>query len=84
MGGRGAPEIASRRHSEAISGVVRQALEDAGCTLEEIDAIAVTYAPGLIGALLVGRELSKRAGAGSGPNRWCRCIICAAILPPTI
>ena len=53
------PEIASRRHSEAISGVVRQALEDAGCTLEEIDAIAVTYAPGLIGALLVGVNFAK-------------------------
>lgn len=60
------PEIASRRHSEAISGVVRQALEDAGCTLEEIDAIAVTYAPGLIGALLVGVNFAKGLSLASG------------------
>lgn len=53
------PEIASRRHSEAISGVVRQALEDADCSLDDIDAIAVTYAPGLIGALLVGVNFAK-------------------------
>ena len=43
------PEIASRRHAEAIVPVVRQALEDADCTLSDIDAIGVTYAPGLIG-----------------------------------
>ena len=48
------PEIASRRHSEAIVPVTQKALDDAGMTLDEIDAIAVTYAPGLIGALLVG------------------------------
>ncbi len=53
------PEIASRRHAEAISGVVQTALTDADCTLEEIDAIAVTYAPGLIGALLVGVNFAK-------------------------
>ena len=47
------PEIASRRHAEAISGVVSQALADAGCTVRDIDAVAVTYAPGLIGALLI-------------------------------
>ena len=40
------PEIASRRHSEAIVGVVREALEQSGKTLEELDSIAVTYAPG--------------------------------------
>ena len=48
------PEIASRRHSGAIVPVTQKALDDAGVTLDEIDAIAVTYAPGLIGALLVG------------------------------
>ena len=53
------PEIASRRHAEAISGVVEKALEDAGCTLKELDAVAVTYAPGLIGALLVGVNYAK-------------------------
>lgn len=53
------PEIASRRHAEAISGVTRQALEQAGLSLQEIDAVAVTYAPGLIGALLVGVNFAK-------------------------
>lgn len=53
------PEIASRRHAESISGVVREALNQADCTLNDIDAIAVTYAPGLIGALLVGVNFAK-------------------------
>ena len=53
------PEIASRRHAEAISGVVRRALDEAGLTLSDIDGIAVTYAPGLIGALLVGVSFAK-------------------------
>lgn len=53
------PEIASRRHTENIIPVVRQALEDAGLTLEELGAIAVTAAPGLIGALLVGVNYAK-------------------------
>lgn len=53
------PEIASRRHTEAICGVIDKALADAECTLSDIDAIAVTYAPGLIGALLVGVNYAK-------------------------
>lgn len=53
------PEIASRRHTEAICSVVQKALADANCTLDEIDAVAVTYAPGLIGALLVGVNYAK-------------------------
>ena len=53
------PEIASRRHAENISGVVEKALSDASCTYDDIDAIAVTYAPGLIGALLVGVNFAK-------------------------
>lgn len=53
------PEIASRRHCEAVVGVTRQALDDAGLTLAEVDAVAVTYAPGLIGALLVGVNFAK-------------------------
>lgn len=53
------PEIASRRHAENISGVVKEALEKADCTLDDIDAIAVTYSPGLIGALLVGVNFAK-------------------------
>lgn len=53
------PEIASRRHCESIVGVVGEALEKAGMTAEETDAIAVTFAPGLIGALLVGVNFAK-------------------------
>ena len=53
------PEIASRRHAEAICAVVQKALCDAGVTLQDIDAVAVTYAPGLIGALLVGVNYAK-------------------------
>lgn len=53
------PEIASRRHTENICAVVEKALEDANMKLEEVDAIAVTYAPGLIGALLVGVNYAK-------------------------
>ncbi len=60
------PEIASRRHAEAISGVVKNALEDAGCTIDEIDAVAVTYAPGLIGALLVGVNFAKGLSFATG------------------
>ena len=53
------PEIASRRHAESISGVVKEALSQAECTVGDIDAIAVTYAPGLIGSLLVGVNFAK-------------------------
>lgn len=53
------PEIASRRHAESISGVAQEALSDAGCTIDDIEAIAVTYAPGLIGSLLVGVNFAK-------------------------
>jgi len=53
------PEIASRRHAEAISGVVSEALRQADVAIEDVDAVAVTYAPGLIGALLVGVNYAK-------------------------
>ena len=53
------PEIASRRHAESISGVVEEALAQAGCAVAELDAVAVTYAPGLIGSLLVGVNFAK-------------------------
>lgn len=53
------PEIASRLHTENISWVVSKALQDASCTLEDIEAIAVTNEPGLIGALLVGVNYAK-------------------------
>lgn len=53
------PEVASRMHIEAISGVVEEALLKANITLEKIDAIGVTYGPGLVGALLVGLQFAK-------------------------
>lgn len=53
------PEIASRCHIEAVNTVVDEALEKAGVTFEDIDAIAVTYGPGLVGALLVGVSTAK-------------------------
>lgn len=53
------PEIASRRHSENILGVVDEALKNADMELSDVDAVAVTYAPGLIGALLVGVSFAK-------------------------
>ncbi len=60
------PEIASRLHTESISWVVESALKEAECTLDDIDAIAVTYAPGLIGALLVGVNYAKGLSLSSG------------------
>ena len=53
------PEIASRAHSEAISGITYEALETAGVTMDDIDAVAVTSNPGLIGALLVAVNFAK-------------------------
>ncbi|MBR2190936.1 MAG: tRNA (adenosine(37)-N6)-threonylcarbamoyltransferase complex transferase subunit TsaD, partial [Eubacterium sp.] len=53
------PEIASRKHIENINPVIEKALSDAGCTLDDIDAIGVTYGPGLVGALLVGVAEAK-------------------------
>lgn len=53
------PEIASRKHIEKINQVIEEALKEAGVTLDEIDAIGVTYGPGLVGALLVGVAEAK-------------------------
>lgn len=53
------PEIASRKHIEKINQVIEQALSDANMTLDDIDAIGVTYGPGLVGALLVGVAEAK-------------------------
>ena len=58
------PEIASRKHIEAIAALAEQALTQAGITRADIDAVAVTYAPGLIGALLVGVNFAKSAAFG--------------------
>lgn len=60
------PEIASRRHCEAINGVVDEALLQANTNLSGIDGIAVTFAPGLIGALLVGVNFAKGLSLASG------------------
>ncbi|MFP4472749.1 MAG: tRNA (adenosine(37)-N6)-threonylcarbamoyltransferase complex transferase subunit TsaD [Candidatus Omnitrophota bacterium] len=53
------PEIASRKQLEFIHPVVKQALEDAGCALSDIDAVSVTQSPGLLGSLLVGRSYGR-------------------------
>ena len=53
------PEVASRRHLELVIPVIREALADAGATLDDVDRIAVTQGPGLIGALLVGLSVAK-------------------------
>lgn len=60
------PEIASRRHVEAISGVVSLAMRQAGMTYDRLDGVAVTYAPGLIGALLVGVNFAKGLSYAAG------------------
>ena len=53
------PELASRQHILAIDGVVRQALTDAGATVDDLGGVAVTYGPGLVGSLLVGISFAK-------------------------
>ena len=53
------PEIASRCHTEVINGIMKESLKEANVTLDDIDAIAVTQGPGLVGALLVGVSYSK-------------------------
>ena len=60
------PEIASRKHIEAIYALADQALLDAGLTRQDLDAVAVTYAPGLIGAVLVGVNFAKAAALAMG------------------
>ena len=60
------PEIASRKHVEAIAGLAEEALRQAGLNRKDVDAVAVTYAPGLIGAVLVGGNFAKAAAFGLG------------------
>ena len=60
------PEIASRKHIEKINQVIEAALREAGMALEEIDVIAVTYGPGLVGALLVGVAEAKAIAYATG------------------
>lgn len=60
------PEIASRKHMEAIYGLADQALTEAGLSRKDLDAVAVTYAPGLIGAVLVGVNFAKGVALSTG------------------
>ena len=60
------PEIASRKHVEAVAALTDKALADAGVTKRDIDAVAVTYAPGLIGAVLVGLSFAKSVAYALG------------------
>lgn len=60
------PEIASRKHIERINQVIEEALEEAGVSLEQIDAVSVTYGPGLVGALLVGVAEAKAIAYAAG------------------
>ena len=60
------PEIASRKHIERINQVIQQALDDADIKLEDIDAVGVTYGPGLVGALLVGVAEAKAISYARG------------------
>ncbi len=60
------PEIASRKHIEKINPVIEQALSDAGVGLKAVDAVAVTYGPGLVGPLLVGVSAAKAVAYASG------------------
>lgn len=60
------PELASRKHVEAVAGLAQRALDMAGLTKRDVDAVAVTYAPGLIGAVLVGLSFAKSAAYALG------------------
>ena len=60
------PEIASRKHVEKMNGCIRAALSEAGVSLQDIDAVAVTYGPGLVGALLVGVSEAKAISFATG------------------
>jgi N6-L-threonylcarbamoyladenine synthase len=60
------PEVASRRHLELVAPVVRAAVDDAGVTLADVDRVAVTQGPGLVGALLVGLSTAKALAWASG------------------
>lgn len=62
------PEIASRKHTERIDNVVRMAFKEADCAVEDIDAVAVTYGPGLVGALLVGVSWAKAFAFANGKS----------------
>ena len=60
------PEIAARAHVEALDGIIEAALSDAGVTLADVDAIAATAGPGLVGGLIVGLMTAKALAAAAG------------------
>ena len=68
------PEIASRKHIEKINQVIEEALKEADVTLDDLDAIGVTYGPGLVGALLVGLQRRKQSHMRKN-SHWLACII---------
>ena len=59
------PEVASRHHIEVITQITKEALDEANATWDDIDAIAVTYGPGLVGALLIGVSAAKSCFNGN-------------------
>ena len=77
------PEIASRKHIEKINYVIQEALDQAEVTLQDLDAVAVTYGPGLVGALLVGVAEAK-AVSYAASCRSLACIISRDIFLPII
>ena len=76
------PEIASRKHIEKINYVIREALAEAGMKLEEMDAIGVTYGPGLVLCWLAGQK--QKPSAMRPVSRWLVCIILKDIFRQTI
>ena len=77
------PEIASRKHIEKINQVIEEALKEAEVTLDDLDAIGVTYGPGLVGALLVG-VAEPRLSALQKISLWWGYIILKGIFLPII
>ena len=78
------PEVASRHHIEVITQITKEALAEANTTWDDIDAIAVTYGPGLVGALLIGVSAAKAASMATGiplhNNKVIKIIVQAIIL----
>ena len=77
------PEVASRHHLELVNPVVDAALAEAGVGLGDVDAVAVTRGPGLIGALLVGVSTAKALAAATAQAADRRSTTCTATSPPT-
>ena len=77
------PEVAARHHLELVNAVVDDALRTAGATLDDVELVAVTQGPGLVGALLVGVATAKALAAGARPAARRRSTTCRATSPPT-